>query len=116
MPILPIIDLLIVSGWTALMVGAALKAIDMTTRYQPAIAGLSPLDFAVIAAVCFGFALTLAARTWVRLNEPALLALKRRQMQEEGRRRALALEEDAQAQFEEGEARRVARVAGEDRG
>lgn len=96
MPILPIIDLLIVSGWTALMVGAALKAIDMTTRYQPAIAGLSSIDFAVIAAVCFGFALTLAARTWVRLNEPALLALKRRQMQEEGRRRARELVDEVE--------------------
>lgn len=84
MPILPIIDLLILSGWTALMVGAALKAIDITTRYHPMIAGLTSMDFAVMAAVCFGFALTLAARTWVKLNEPALLALRRRRLQDRG--------------------------------
>lgn len=86
MPILPIIDLLILTGWTALMVGAVLKAVAITTRYSPAIAGLSSMDFAVIAAVCFGFALTLAARTWVKLNEPHVSALRRRRAAEEGPR------------------------------
>lgn len=101
MPILPIIDLLILMGWTALMVGAALKAIAMTTRYNPAIASLSSLDFALIAAVCFGFALTLAARTWVKLNEPSLLAMRRRQVREEARR--LARQLDGEAPEEEDE-------------
>lgn len=112
MPILPIIDLLILMGWTALMVGAALKAIDMTTRYHPAIAGLTSLDFAVIAAVCFGFALTLAARTWVKLNEPRLVDLRRRRLREDARRRARELEAETS---EEGEGSGVASVAGADR-
>jgi hypothetical protein len=102
LPILPIIDLLILMGWTALMVGAALKAIDITTAYRPTIGGLTSLDFAVMAAVCFGFALTLAARTWVKLNEPALVDLRRRRLQEAGRQRARELELEALASHEQG--------------
>ncbi len=113
MPILPIIDLLILMGWTALMVGAALKAIDMTTRYHPAIAGLTSLDFAVIAAICFGFALTLAARTWVKLNEPRLVDLRRRRIQEEARRRLQEHEMEAPEQGEEGAV--VRKMGGADR-
>ena len=92
MPVLPLIDLLILGGWTALMVGALLKAVDLTTRYTPSIGGLSSLDFAVMAAVCFGFALTLAARTWVKLNEPRLLELRRKQAEAAARRHLQELE------------------------
>jgi hypothetical protein len=92
-PILPIIDLLILMGWSSLMFGAFLKAIDITTRYRPAPLGLTSIDFAVIAAMCFGFALTLAARTWVKLHEPSLLDLRRRQLQKSARRRVHPLED-----------------------
>jgi hypothetical protein len=105
-PVLPIIDFLILMGWTALMIGAALKAIDMTTRYHPVILGLSSMDFAVIAAVCFGFALTLAARTWVRLNEHRLISLRRSEAELEARRRVHGLE--APSGLEEAGAEEVA--------
>jgi hypothetical protein len=95
--VLPLIDLLILSGWTSLMIGAALKLIAMATRYRPGILGLTSLDFAVIAAVCFGFALTLAARTWVKLNEPRLLAAQRRAVHFEGVRRAREVEQAFEA-------------------
>lgn len=108
MPVLPIIDLLILSGWTALMFGAGLKAIDLTTRYHPSIAGLTSMDFAVIAGVCFGFALTLAARTWVRLNEPRLVALRRSQAQAEARRRVREMNGQVDAPADEAQERRVA--------
>jgi hypothetical protein len=76
-PVLPIIDLLILLGWSALMAGGALKAIHMTTTYRPSIFGLAPSDCLLIAGVFLTFALTLAARTWVKLNEPTLLARRR---------------------------------------
>jgi len=91
-PVLPLIDLLILSGWTSLMLGAALKLIALATRYRPDILGLTSLDFAIIAGVAFGFALTLAARTWVKLNEPRLAAAQRRAMHLEGVRIAREVE------------------------
>ncbi|HVP30850.1 MAG TPA: hypothetical protein VMW35_16975 [Myxococcota bacterium] len=73
MPVLPLIDLLILLGWTSLMVAAALKAVWITTSYRPDILGLLPSDFLIAAGVALLFALSLAARTWVRLHEPRLL-------------------------------------------
>jgi len=73
MPVLPLIDLLILMGWTSLLVSGVLKAIWITTSYRPSIVGLMPFDFAMAAGVFLLFALTLAARTWVRLNEPRLV-------------------------------------------
>ena len=93
MPVLPLIDLMILSGWTSLMVGAAIKIVAMTTRYRPDVFGLSSMDFAVIAGICFGFALTLAARTWVKLNEPRMLAAQRAAVHLEGVRLARQAEE-----------------------
>jgi hypothetical protein len=93
-PVLPLIDLLILSGWTSLMLGSALKLIALATRYRPDIFGLSSLDFAIIAGVAFGFALTLAARTWVKLNEPRLMAAQRRAVHLEGVRRAREAEKN----------------------
>ena len=118
MSILPIIDLLILVGWSSLMFGALLKAIDMTTRYDPSIAGLSSLDFAVIAGVCFGFALTLAARTWVKLNEPRLAELRRQRIVEEAHRQVRELQGMGNGngvEDESGEAPPGARAAGADR-
>ena len=78
MPMLPLIDLLILLGWTSLMIGAVQKALWVTTTYTWKFLGLSPGDFLVTAGVCLLFALTLAARAWVKLNEPKMLTHGRR--------------------------------------
>jgi hypothetical protein len=78
MPLLPLIDLLILLGWTSLLFAFLLKAIWITTTYRPTVFGLYPFDFLLAAGVCLLFAMTLAARTWVKLNEPRLIAMRRR--------------------------------------
>ncbi len=88
MPILPLIDLLILAGWSSLAVGAVLKAVAITTVYRPTLLTLTPMDLVVVAAICFGFALTLAARTWVKLNEPRLIHIQRRRTEAQGRQSA----------------------------
>ena len=88
MPILPLIDLLILAGWSSLAVGAVLKAVAITTVYRPTLLTFTPMDFVVVAAICFAFALTLAARTWVKLNEPRLIHIQRRRSEAQARRRA----------------------------
>ena len=77
MPVLPLIDLLILVGWSCLAVAGVLKAIAVTTSYRPDIMTLGPLDFVQIASVMLLFALALAARTWVKANEPGILAKQR---------------------------------------
>jgi hypothetical protein len=79
MPVLPLIDLLILTGWSCLAVGGVLKAIAVTTSYRPMILTLGPSQFLMISGIFLLFALTLAARTWVKIHEPALTA-KRRSM------------------------------------
>ena len=93
MPILPLVDLLILLGSSSLVVGFLLKAITMATIYRPSILGFTSLDFALISAVCFAVALVLVARTWLKLNEPELLALRSRLRREEAHRRALEIEQ-----------------------
>ncbi len=78
MPVLPMIDLLILLGWTSLALGGVLKAIAITTNYRPDILTLGPLELVELAAICLLFALALAARTWVKANEPELIAKQRR--------------------------------------
>ena len=95
MPVLPLIDLLILMGWTSLGIGAVLKAIAITTVYRPTLLTLTSIDFVVVTAICFGFALTLAARSWVSLNEPRLVQLNRR--------RARASHRAPEREFEEAE-------------
>ena len=77
MPVLPIIDLLIFLGWTTLAAGGILKAIYLATSYRPTLFSLTPTDLLLVAMAFLGLALTLAARTWVRLNEPHLTASRR---------------------------------------
>lgn len=77
MPVLPLIDLLILLGWTTLAAGGLLKAIYLATSYRPTLLSLTPLDLFFVAMAFLGLALTLAARTWVRFNEPHLLAQRR---------------------------------------
>jgi hypothetical protein len=92
MPVLPLVDLFILLGTGAFGIGVLLKVIDIATHYDPVLLGFSAIDFALITAVCFAFALTLVARTWLKLNEPRLLALQSRLRAEEAHRRARELE------------------------
>ncbi|MCS5637306.1 MAG: hypothetical protein NZ990_12365 [Myxococcota bacterium] len=69
MPILPIIDLMIVTAWTSLLGACVLKVIRITTAYDPTLFGLGPLELTVVAAVLLLFALTLTARTWLKGRE-----------------------------------------------
>ena len=93
MTILPLVDLLILLGSGSLAVGFVLKAVSMSTRYNPTFLAFSSVDMLLISGVCFGFALVLTARTWLKLNEPHLMALQRRIGEEEARRRAAEFEE-----------------------
>jgi hypothetical protein len=87
MPVLPLVDLFILLGSASFAIGFLLKAIDVATHYHPSVLGFSSSDFALITAVCFAFALTLVARTWLKLNEPRLLALQSRLRAEDAHRR-----------------------------
>jgi hypothetical protein len=78
MPMLPMIDLLLLLGWTCLAVGGIMKAILITTNYRPAIFTFGPYEFYEIAILLLLFAVALAARTWVKANEPEILARRRR--------------------------------------
>jgi hypothetical protein len=93
MPILPVVDLLILMGTASLGVGFLLKAVALSTHYRPTIVGFSSLDFALIAAVCLALALTLVARTWMKLNDPQLVLLQQRLAEEKALRRARQIEE-----------------------
>lgn len=77
MPILPLIDLLIFLGWTTFLLGGVLKAIYVTTAFRPTIASLGPMDMLLIAVVFLLLALSLAARAWVKANEPQASASRR---------------------------------------
>ncbi len=77
MPVLPLIDLLILIAWTGLMWAFVHKALWLALGSSFTVLGLTPYDFVLGGGVCLLFALALAARTWVRANEPALLARPR---------------------------------------
>ena len=96
MPILPIVDLLILLGTGSLGIGFLLKAIALATIYRPSILGFTSLDFVLISGVCLSLALVLVARTWLKLNEPTLLALQSRLRHEQARQRAIDLEQEFQ--------------------
>jgi hypothetical protein len=76
-PVLPLIDLLILLGWTSLLIGFVLKALSIALSYPLSIVGLAPIDFLLVAGVSLLFALSLAARTWVKVHEPRLVARRR---------------------------------------
>jgi hypothetical protein len=73
MPTLPLIDLMILVAWTSLIVGGVEKLIGLALNSRPLLLGMAPIDFVMVAGVCLLFALSLAARVWVRAHEPALL-------------------------------------------
>jgi len=78
MPVLPLIDLLLLAGWTSLLVGFVLKVVYLTTSYRPTILTLAPTNFLEMAIAAMLFAIALAARTWVKSQEPAVSAVRRR--------------------------------------
>jgi hypothetical protein len=90
--ILPLIDLLILAGTATLVTGFVLKVVVITTVYRPTILGFTSIDFVVMSGICWGLALVLAARSWVRLNEPGLLAVRREEVHARARRQAEALD------------------------
>ena len=73
MPVLPLIDLLILVAWTGLMWAFVHKALWLALGLTFSVLGLSPYDFVLGSGVCLLFALALAARTWIKANEAALL-------------------------------------------
>ena len=85
MLILPLIDLLILLGTGSLAIGFVIKVINVSTRYSPSLLGFQSLDFVVIAAIFFAFAMTLVARTWMKINEPKLASLRRNALVAEAR-------------------------------
>ncbi len=92
MLVLPLVDLLILMGTASLGVGFVVKVIDISTRYSPTLLGFSSLDFVVVAGICFGMALTLVARSWMKLNEPQLAAVRRQAAAAEARLRAAEMD------------------------
>lgn len=79
LPVLPVIDLMLLAGWTSLAIGFVLKAVSALTNYKPTILSLSPIDFLFIAVAVFLFAIGLAARTWVAEQRPSVSAARRKQ-------------------------------------
>jgi hypothetical protein len=76
-PTLPLIDLMILIAWTSLIVGMVQKAVWMALSTRATIFGMTPYDFVLVAGVFLLFALALAARVWVKANEPRLLRSQR---------------------------------------
>lgn len=72
MPVLPLIDLMVLIAWTSMIIGAVQKTLSIALGRPLSAFGFSPTDFMLIAMAALLFALTLAARTWVRAYEPAL--------------------------------------------
>lgn len=79
MPVLPLIDLMLLAGWTSLAIGFVLKAVAVLSHWKPTIFSLSPIDFLLVALAAFMFAIALAARTWVAQQQPAVSARRRKE-------------------------------------
>jgi hypothetical protein len=59
-------------------VGFVLKVVYLTTSYRPTLLTLTPSDFLEVAIAAMLFAIALAARTWVKAQEPLATAARRR--------------------------------------
>ncbi len=77
MSVLPIIDLLILVGWTSITAGFAIKAVNLTIAARLTVFGISPSDFLLAGATFLLLALALAARTWVKSAESRLVRPER---------------------------------------
>jgi hypothetical protein len=95
-PVLPLIDLLILMSTGSLLIGFVLKAIALTTQYRPTVLGFSSSDFVIITGLGLGLSLVLAARTWVKLNEHRLMAVRTKQ-----RRSRLVAQDYDEDEYEE---------------
>lgn len=95
--ILPLVDALILLGTLSLVVGFVVKVIHITTVYSPTPLGFTSVDFALLAAICMGFALTLVARSWLRVNEPRLMEMERANKVADAKRRAKEIQENEHA-------------------
>ena len=73
MPVLPLIDLLIVLAWASLVWAFVQKGLWLAFAKTFTVLGLTPYDFVFGSALCLLFALALAARVWVKGNEPKLV-------------------------------------------
>jgi hypothetical protein len=89
-PVLPLIDLLILMSTGSLLIGFVLKAIALTTSYRPTVLGFTSVDFVIITGLALGLALVLAARSYVKLNEHRLMAVRSAR----GRSRLVPVSED----------------------
>lgn len=74
MPVLPLIDLLIFIAWSGLMWAFVHKALWLALGLSFTVLGLTPYDFVLGGGVLLLFSLALAARTWIKANEPAMLS------------------------------------------
>ncbi len=72
-PVLPLIDLMILIAWTSLIWAFVQKALWLAFASTFTVLGLTPYDFVLGSGICLLFALTLAARVWVRAHEPKLI-------------------------------------------
>jgi hypothetical protein len=72
-PVLPLIDLLILLAWTALIWAFVHKGLWLALASSFTVLGLTPYDFVLGAGVLLLFALALAARVWVKAHEPKLI-------------------------------------------
>jgi len=95
MPVLPLVDFLILLGTLALVIGFLLKSISILTVFHPALLGFTSVDFVMIAGICLGLALTLVARTWLKLNENSPAVVRGRYDAEFSRERAARLRKSA---------------------
>jgi hypothetical protein len=74
---MPLIDLLILIGWSSLFIGAVQKAIWITTSLRPSILTLGPVHFFWVATICLFAALSLALRRWLKRGEGKSLSWAR---------------------------------------
>jgi hypothetical protein len=72
MPVLPLIDLMIFLAWSSLIVAFLEKAMEHVLARPYYLFGIGPFDWTIIAGVSLLFALSLAARTWVKSVEGGL--------------------------------------------
>ena len=77
MPVLPFIDLLILLGTGCLGLGFTIKLINLAARLNVTLFGISPMDCLLAGAAFFMLAVALAARTWVKGREPAIVRAQR---------------------------------------
>ena len=73
MPVLPLIDLLILVAWTALIWAFVQKGLWLAFASSFTVLGLTPYDFVLGSGICLLFALALAARVWVKANETKVI-------------------------------------------